>query len=159
MMTCYIHVCVCAGGLGWWAITKSDSPLMCHPWESVQADRMKVNGYLSIRVGCETALWAQQKGQIFKSLFSPNPFYSQMSVSTSKLKGVINTKLLPFNFSPSTSLRDVCNCDSCSTSVDINGEKKYIPASRVNSAVKWTNKHSHDKQLYFYIYIYIYIYI
>lgn len=122
-----IRVCVRAGRLGWWAITKSDSSLMCHPWESVQADKMKVNGYLWIRV-YRCGLWngtlsSTKRSNFYISLLSQS-FYSQMSVSRSKLKGVINTKLLPFNFSPSTSLRDVCNCDSCLTSVDINGEKK-----------------------------------
>lgn len=54
-----VCVCVCASGMGWWAITKSDSSLMCHPWECVQAGRVKVNGCLricAISVGCEMAL-------------------------------------------------------------------------------------------------------
>lgn len=52
-----VSVCVCV--LGSWAITKSDSSLMCHPWECVQAGTVKVNGYLricAISVGCEMAL-------------------------------------------------------------------------------------------------------
>lgn len=69
-----------------------------------------------------------------RSIFyiSSQSSYSQMSISRSKLRGVINTKLLLFIFSPNWSLWDVCNCDSCSTSVAIYEALKKIVGGCVN---------------------------
>lgn len=125
-MSCCPYLCVC---VCWW-----DGMVGYHrirlffdvPSLGMCPSRQSESKWLSEDLCHQCGLWNGTLSSTKRSDFyiSSQSSYSQMSVSRSKLKGGINTKLLLFIFSPNRSLWDVCSCDSCSTSVGIWDEEK-----------------------------------